>query len=115
MPKSNRTTRVKTAAKTTTKAESTPASSDTTEKFPQLRTAFDAMKAERENIRAALAPQTAQRDKLRDELAQREAELRAMNKALLESPQNQRLFELDNQIGALARTMGAKSMRQAEG
>lgn len=87
----------------------------TAEKFPQLRDAVAGLQAEREAVVAKLAPLRTKRDKLRDELSKKEADLRAMNKQLLESDENRRLFELDNQIGALARGMGARSMSQPAG
>lgn len=101
------------ANKKTVRQKAKPAA--TTDKFPDVRVQFNALQAEREAVVAKLAPLRAKRDKLRDELSKKEADLRAMNKQLLESDENRRLFELDNQIGALARGMGAKSMSQPAG
>jgi uncharacterized coiled-coil DUF342 family protein len=103
------------ANKKTIRKKASETAATTNDKFPQLRDALAGLHAEREKVVAKLAPLRDKRDKLRDELSKKEADLRALNEQLLGSPENQRLFELDNQIGALARGMGARSMLRSEG
>jgi septal ring factor EnvC (AmiA/AmiB activator) len=103
------------ANKKTIRKKASETAAPTNDKFPQLREAMAGLQAEREKVTASLAPLRDKRDKLRDKIAGLEADLRAINKELLGSPENQRLFELDNQIGALARGMGARSMLRSEG
>lgn len=80
------------------------------EKSPELRKQFDALQAERAPLAAQVAALREKRDALARKLEPMEAELRAMAKeiAAIERP---RLAELDNQIGALARAMGGRSIK----
>jgi uncharacterized coiled-coil DUF342 family protein len=64
-------------------------------------------------LTAKTAPLRAKRDKLRDKLAPMEAELRELNQQIKQVEGNT-LFDLHNDIGALQRGLGAKSLR-AEG
>jgi peptidoglycan hydrolase CwlO-like protein len=96
-------------------AAAVPASAEKpVDKFPQLRKAMADLQAEREKILAKSAPIREKRDKLRDKMAPMEAELRAHNQQIKELEQN-RVFEIDNQIAALARGMGARSLSEATG
>lgn len=75
-----------------------------------LQDHFDALKARKAKVEAALAPVIAQRDALRDKLAPLEGELRDMNQEIKRVTGEVGLFDLDNEIAALARALGAKSM-----
>jgi uncharacterized coiled-coil DUF342 family protein len=93
------------------KASDTPAASPSTDKFPQLRKAMDELRAEKEKILGKSGPLREQRDKLIAKIQPLDAEMRALSQQIEELEGN-RPYELDNQIAALARTMGARSMSQ---
>lgn len=83
------------------------------EKFPELRKSFNALQAKKEAIQKKSAPLYKQREGILKKLQPLEVELREVNKKIqkIERPH---LGELDNQISAIARAMGGKSMSDVD-
>ena len=81
-----------------------------TPKFPELRSQFDALQKERAELAAKAAPLRERYNALAKQIAPVEAEMRELANQFkaIEQP---RLAELDNQIGALARAMGGRSIK----
>lgn len=84
------------------------------EKYPDLWMAFQKLQNERSALLEANSPLTKRREELQSKIAPLEAEMRAVNKQIKEQLQP-RLFEIDNQISALARAMGGKSVKHEDG
>lgn len=84
---------------------------DTTEKFPELRAMMTKLQEERAAIVAKSAPLREAREALRVEMEPLEAKLRELN-ASIKDVELPRLFDIDNQIGALARAMGGRSLQE---
>lgn len=84
------------------------------DRFGDLRAMLDALRAKRDKILAESAPLKERRDALRAEMAPLEAEYRKVCDEIkaIERPH---LANLCSQISALARAMGARSMRGAKG
>jgi hypothetical protein len=80
------------------------------EKFPDLWAQSEKLKSEKAAIQERSAGLREQREVLRRKIAPLEAQTRELDKQIkaIELP---RLFEIDNQIAALARAMGAKSVK----
>lgn len=83
------------------------------EKYPELRAMFDKLRAERDGITVVLDPLRAKRDALVAAIAPQEEEIRQVG-ARIKEIQSGRLYELDNQIAALARAMGARGVRASD-
>lgn len=80
-----------------------------TEKYPELRAVSDALRAEKEGLLVQTKALRKQRDAVKqkiNELQQQDRELTAQIRAV-ELP---RMVDIDNQLAALARATGARSM-----
>lgn len=82
-------------------------------KYPDLWKKKEAFEAEKAAVLEKSAPLRAEREALQAEIAPAEARIREITKEIREV-ENNRVFELDNQISALARGMGGKSTRDPE-
>lgn len=91
-------------------AKKRTAADERAEKFPELNAQLLKLEKERDQIRAKVAPKRARRDALVAKIHPLEKQLRAIDEDIkaLERP---RLAELDNQIAALLRAMGALSLQ----
>jgi hypothetical protein len=81
------------------------------EKFPEMRALMTILQKERAAIVEVSAPLREAREKLRVEMEPLETQLRELN-AQIKRVEMPRLFDIDNQIGALAKAMGGRSMQQ---
>jgi uncharacterized coiled-coil DUF342 family protein len=83
------------------------------EPFPELRRTFDALRAERDNLAAQVAPLRAERDQLLASIQPTLDRVRELEKQYraIEQP---RLAAIDNQLGALAKAMGGRAMSRPE-
>jgi hypothetical protein len=79
------------------------------EKYPDLWAQSERLKSEKAAIQERSAGLRSEREALRQKVAPLEAEMRDLDKQIkaIEGP---RLFDIDNQIAALARAMGARSV-----
>jgi len=86
-----------------------PETPEPVEKFPTLRKLQTALQEERAQIIAASATLRAQRDSLVGIIQPYELELQSVNRQIkaIELP---RLAEIDNELGAIARALGGRSM-----
>lgn len=75
----------------------------------ETKVLFDKLKAERDAIEAKVAPLRAKRDALVGKMQPLEDEARALQ-AQIKEVQGERTFELDMQISALARALGARTL-----
>lgn len=98
--------------KTKTTAKKTAAEKPV-EKFPELRKTFNELQAKKAAIQKKSAPLYEKRQKLLDQVQPLEVKLREINKEIqkIERPH---LGELDNQISAIARAMGGRSMSDVD-
>lgn len=79
------------------------------DRFPELRTSFDALQDEKADIAKRAAPLRAKRDAIGNqirELAKQEEALRAQ----IEAIEHPRLVQLDAQLSRLASAMGGQRM-----
>lgn len=78
-------------------------------KHSDLRALFDQLREEKEELMAVSTPLRAERDSLLASIQPTLDAIKALEKQVrvIEQP---RLADLDNQIGALARAMGGRSM-----
>lgn len=83
------------------------------EKFPELRRMIDDLTAQKEKIVTKTEPLHVERDAILAEVQPKLDRVRELEKSYraVEQP---RLAEIDNQISALARAMGGRSMSQSE-
>lgn len=100
-------TKTKTTKKTETAVEKP------VEKFPELRKSFNDLQRKKEALQKKSEPLYKERQKLLDKIQPLEVELREINKKIqkIERPH---LGNLDNQISAIARAMGGRSMRDVD-
>lgn len=83
------------------------------EKFPELRKSFDALQKKKEAIQKKSAPLHKQREALLKKIQPLEDDLREVNQKIqkIERPH---LGEIDNQLSALARSMGGRAMSDVD-
>lgn len=79
------------------------------DKFARLRALQEKAKKEREAVLAAVAPLHAKREALLAQIQPLEADLRTVN-AEIKAAEQPALQNLGNEIAALAKAMGAKSL-----
>lgn len=82
------------------------------DKYPDLWSKFQELQEEKAAILAKSGPLREERDALRAQMAPLEAQLRALD-AEIKRVEQPRLFQVDNQIAALAKGMGGKRMSDA--
>jgi len=90
-------------------AKKTEQTDDRSIKFPELWNLFQELQAEKEALRSKSQPIRDKRDKLQEKLQPIEDEMRELAKQF-KAIEGTRMFELDQQIGAIARAMGGKTM-----
>jgi uncharacterized coiled-coil DUF342 family protein len=80
------------------------------EKYPELRAVEEKLKAERDAVVKQSAPLRAKRDALAAQIQPVENQIRELNQAIkaIEQP---RIAEIDNQLGAIAKATGGKSLQ----
>lgn len=79
------------------------------EKYPELMAMMQKLRSERKQIEEAAAPSRRVREQLVSQIQPLEEELRRVD-AQIASIERPRLGEIDNQIAALARSMGGRAM-----
>lgn len=89
-------------------AVETPKKKTAKEKYPELWAQFEKLQAEKAKLDAVVAPLRDKRDAVVAEMAPLEAKARELAKEIKQHLP--RLGELDQQLAALARAMGGKSM-----
>jgi uncharacterized coiled-coil DUF342 family protein len=82
------------------------------EKFPELRAAFDRLQSEADAIERRSLLLREERDGIAEDIKPHLDRIRELNEEI-RSVEGTRLAELKNQIGALARAMGGRSMSQS--
>src|ERR1700749_397496 len=95
----------------TTKKET--AAEKPVEKFPELRKSFNALQAKKEVLQKKSAPLYKEREALLKKIHPLEDELREINKKI-QKIERRHLGNLDNQISAIAKAMGGRSMRDVD-
>lgn len=76
-----------------------------------LKDHFAALKAKKTEVDAALAPLRMQQEDLRAQIAPLEARLREVNQRVKVAMGDGALYALDQEIAAVARALGAKSLK----
>lgn len=83
------------------------------DKFPELRKTFNSLQAKKAAIQKKSAPLYEKREKILKELQPLEVKLREVNKQI-QAIERPHLGELDNQISAIAKAMGGRSMSDVD-